>query len=91
MNAIIGYIVGAIIFIVVVLVIRGVVCWYWKINKIVDLLQDISNKLSSSTLINNPSQDGNYTGKNYCSKCNKIITNSSNGNCTVCGNSLSSI
>ena len=86
---IVGYIVWVIVSIVVALVIRKIVCWYWKINKIVELLQEISNKLSSS--MNNTTQKANYTGNNYCAKCNKIITNSSNGKCPVCGNSLSAI
>ena len=49
-----GYAIFAILAaIVVFLILREVVCWYYKINRIVDLLEQINTKLGRSTA--NPS------------------------------------
>jgi hypothetical protein len=44
---------------VVFLIIREVVCWYWKINTIVDLLQKINNKLGGDSRV---AFEGGQTG-----------------------------
>ncbi|MFA5467570.1 MAG: hypothetical protein WC224_00760 [Sphaerochaetaceae bacterium] len=44
---------GLAVFIVLMLLLRQVFCWYWKINKTVRLLQSIERKLA--VLSNTPS------------------------------------
>ncbi|HVN90370.1 MAG TPA: hypothetical protein VMT61_11200 [Candidatus Binataceae bacterium] len=38
-------IIGLLVVIVIFLLIREVVCWYWKINRMVELLESIDNRL----------------------------------------------
>ncbi|MBL7961821.1 hypothetical protein JNL27_16425, partial [bacterium] len=57
----IAFVVAIIIFIVA----REMVCWYWKINEIVDLLKTVANKsgvdLKSPEIINNISSSKAFT------------------------------
>jgi hypothetical protein len=41
-----GFLIGLGIVILIVLLIRELVMWYWKINRIVDLLESIDRKIS---------------------------------------------
>ena len=43
------FFVTILISIIVILIIREIVCWYWKINKIVEILERISSQLESQT------------------------------------------
>jgi hypothetical protein len=36
---------GILIYIIIILAIREIRCWYWKINKIVSLLESIDSKI----------------------------------------------
>ncbi len=46
-ETLIGSLIGLLIVLVVFLICREVVCWYWKLNKIVELLEE-QNKLLTS-------------------------------------------
>ena len=39
------FLIGLLIFLVVFLIIRELLCWYWKLNHIVGLLEDIKLSL----------------------------------------------
>lgn len=41
-----GTLIVIVVVIVVTLICREIVCWYWKINKAVELLASIDNKLN---------------------------------------------
>ena len=50
--------IGLAIVILIFLVIREILCWYWKINNIVDLLEDIKYEISrSNKALKNISQE----------------------------------
>ncbi|MDD5034034.1 MAG: hypothetical protein PHE55_04685 [Methylococcaceae bacterium] len=50
MNNEIGVVLIAVLAVIVVfLLIREIVCWYWKINRIVLLLESIEQKLGGKT------------------------------------------
>ena len=42
------WIITIVVLIIIFLIVREILCWYWKINKIVRILEDISSKLSPS-------------------------------------------
>ena len=45
-----GYaILAFVVVIIVFLICRELVCWYWKINRIVELLEGLNRKLGSSS------------------------------------------
>lgn len=41
-------VIGVVIAIVLFLICREIVCWYWKVNRIVSLLEDIKGALGRS-------------------------------------------
>lgn len=44
-NSIEHAVIGLLILIVLFLAVREIVCWYWKINRIVELLESIDTRL----------------------------------------------
>ncbi len=48
MDVLAVFVVGLIITIILFVVFREIVCWYWKINETVELLKDIRNLLQNS-------------------------------------------
>jgi len=42
------FIIGILAFVVIFFLCREVMCWYWKINRIIELLEVIANKSASS-------------------------------------------
>lgn len=46
-NPLVDFIVAVAILIVIFLVFREIVCWYWKINRVVELLESIDATLRS--------------------------------------------
>jgi hypothetical protein len=46
-NPLVAAVVTLVIVIVIFLVFREVVCWYWKINRVVELLESIDATLRS--------------------------------------------
>ncbi len=41
-----NWLIAFVIFILFVLIVREILCWYWKINKIINLLEDIKENTS---------------------------------------------
>ena len=93
-----GVIIGVIVAIVLFLILREVFCWYWKINRVVELLEQ-QNSLLRSLLgnFNNSSSSGgnsppagpppqiNYGNTWICNKCNEDNPTTSSI-CKGCGN-----
>lgn len=48
------FLIGLLILLVIILIIRELVCWYWKINKIVQCLESIESKMDEFLKINSP-------------------------------------
>ena len=42
-----SFFVGIVVWFIIFLILRGFNCWYWKINKIVSLLEEINKKLDN--------------------------------------------
>lgn len=70
------------IIIVVFLILREVVCWYWKINETLSVLKEIRDLLKSSEgFSENPKKTWD------CPKCNCVNKNTTYS-CRECGYSL---
>jgi hypothetical protein len=76
---------------VILLILRELVCWYYKINDIVSLLEDIKTSLNSQKqLINNTSpivstvNKEEMQGKEICPFC-KEPSLKTNKICEICG------
>ena len=84
--------------VIVFLIIREILCWYWKINTIVSLLEDIKGKLGTvGTALNNQSlqptpvsSSGLASGayKVKCKNCGEK-TSSDAKFCEFCGSPMS--
>jgi hypothetical protein len=99
-NAVGGLLIALIIAIVVFLICREIVCWYWKINIRVKLMEDtvaklksiskklnkISEKLDGTEVVDeeSPSVDAEID----CPNCQKTIPSGS-AFCEYCGQKLS--
>ena len=94
-----GLLLPLIIAIGLIFLLREVGCWYWKINKRIELMQtqinllnNINNKLSGNATVNNetpvnPTNQDNQALQYLCSKCGKKH-NGSGSFCTGCGAKL---
>ena len=69
------------------MLLREVMCWYWKINQVVALLTSIDNKLSNNSNISSVAVGSGYSKK--CPKCGKGYTSDFTGEfCEECGTQL---
>ncbi|MBN2852391.1 MAG: hypothetical protein JXQ23_06605 [Clostridia bacterium] len=57
-NLVILSLISIVLVIAVFLIIRELVCWYYKINQITKLLSDISKKLDHCQIMNESVSDG---------------------------------
>lgn len=96
-----GSIIGILIVVLVILFVifmlmRELMCWYWKINEVVSLLKSIDNKLSRNSSNSVFDQTGTSSSipvgsTNYkkCSQCSKLYEASFTGEfCDQCGAKL---
>lgn len=44
-----NFLIGIVVVIVLFLIFRAIILWYWKINKIVKLLEEIANNLKKKS------------------------------------------
>ena len=94
-SIIVGLIVALVILFGIFLIMRELMCWYWKINEVVSLLKSIDNKLSrnssNSALDIASGSSGTVRSPNYkkCSKCGKVYESVYSGEfCDECGAKL---
>jgi ribosomal protein S14 len=84
MGDILGPIIVAIIVLgVVLLICRELVCWYWKINSIVSLLEE-QNRLLADLKGNVPRHSQDSKGNKSCKRCGKTFESGYNA-CPHCG------
>lgn len=91
MNELIGYfILALVISFIIFLILRELMCWYYKINKIVSLLEEISSRLSGVRI----SHEGIATAESKiegqtisCANCGKPISLGDKF-CPYCGTAL---
>ncbi len=102
-GAVLGYgIMIMLVAIIIFLICREIICWYFKINlqvqlateaikhqdTIVKLLQEIRDNSSGSTITKSTTPSANQV--TVCSKCNKVYDGNLSGQyCTECGSMLS--
>jgi hypothetical protein len=87
---VVGILVALFIIFIVFLILLELMCWYWKVNRIVVLLEGIQASLQhgkrSSTGGQNatPSVVATPLGKEVCPFC-KELSNRSESTCDICG------
>lgn len=89
-------ILGIILALVVFLILREVVCWYYKINRIVDILQSIEKKLSAASMLDPTPESTRAASANApsgrCPKCGAPLSPGilagTAVNCLECGHSF---
>ncbi len=73
-NPIVALIIVVAIFVFLFALLREFMCWYWKINRIVDLLADIKSYAEPSDTFTCPNcrRQTNING-NFCQSCGKSL------------------
>lgn len=88
-----GNVLGTLVIVVVILfiiflILRELVCWYWKINESVGLLHEIRDLLARNQAPSVPRGGQTPAGMKRCPDCNENNTADTRF-CTNCGRSLS--
>jgi hypothetical protein len=85
-DVIVGVMVAVAVFFVVFLILRELMCWYWKINTIVSLLEGIQGSLQDlrGSMANGAASGSSSLGRAICPFCRELSL-TSNPICEHCG------
>ena len=75
------------ILLVVFLICREIICWYWKMNDVVSLLKDIKKLLNDINVAQQAPQDPKKKTTSVLKKCKKCgaLTPEKEPTCSGCG------
>ena len=89
------YVIALVVAVLIFLALREVMCWYYKVNKMLDA-QAETNRLLKKLVEQNKSSEEmpiiiKSNDRNYCTQCNRVSLGAKDYKCTRCGSELTTI